>query len=203
MITSASGVKIIVDPYTTSERTYSAINESADIVTVSHEHSDHNDTKAIKGDPEIIRGLVSKAVKGITFSGVASFHDNVQGTQRGANTIFLFAVDGIRFCHLGDLGHRLNSEKMAEIGPVDVLFIPVGGTFTIDAAMATTVAEDLKPKIVLPMHYRTPKSNPTVVPVDDFIKGKANVEQLTGSILELKKDTLPAQMRIIVLQHAR
>ena len=203
VITSTAGLKIITDPYTTGDKTYSAINETADIVTVSHEHSDHNDVAAVKGNPEVIRGAGIKNSKGIITKGIATWHDNVQGTQRGPNTVFCFTIDGIKFCHAGDLGHRLSAEQIAEIGEVHVLFIPVGGFFTIDANVATDVCNDLKPRIIIPMHYKTPKSNPNLAAVDDFLKGKERVEQMTTSILELKSNALPTDTRIIVLQPAR
>jgi L-ascorbate metabolism protein UlaG (beta-lactamase superfamily) len=203
VITSATGLKMITDPYTAGDRTYAAINETADIVTVSHEHADHNDVAAVKGNPEVIRGAGIKNVKGTSIKGIATWHDSTQGTQRGSNTIFCFSVDGIKFCHAGDLGHRLSAEQIAEIGEVHVLFIPVGGFFTIDAKVATDVCNDLKPRIIIPMHYKTPKSNPNLAAVDDFLKGKERVEQLTTSILELKPNALPGDTRIIVLQPAR
>jgi L-ascorbate metabolism protein UlaG (beta-lactamase superfamily) len=203
VITSTTGLKIITDPYTAGDRTYSAINETADIVTVSHEHSDHNDVAAVKGNPEVIKGTGKKNSKGISIEGIATWHDNAQGTQRGPNTLFCFSVDGIKFCHAGDLGHRLSAEQIAQVGEVDILFIPVGGFFTIDARVATDVCNDLKPRIIIPMHYKTPKSNPSLAVVDDFLKGKERVEQPATSILELKPNSLPSDTRIIVLQPAR
>jgi L-ascorbate metabolism protein UlaG (beta-lactamase superfamily) len=203
MITSSTGLKVIIDPYTTNEKTYSAIDETADIVTVSHEHADHNNVAGVKGNPEVIKGSGIKNIKGINFKGVAVFHDDAQGAQRGANTIFCFSLDGVKFCHVGDLGHRLSPEQIAEIGAVDVFFVPVGGFFTIDAKVATDVCNDLKPKIIIPMHYKTPKSNPNLSGIEDFLTGKQNVKQLNTSILEFNPKELPAGSEVFVLQMAR
>jgi L-ascorbate metabolism protein UlaG (beta-lactamase superfamily) len=203
MITAGTGLKVIIDPYTTNEKTYSAIDEVADIVTVSHEHADHNNVAGVNGNPEVVKGNGIKTVKGISFKGIASYHDNAQGSQRGTNTIFCFSLDGVKFCHTGDLGHRLSPEQIAEIGAVDVFFVPVGGFFTIDSRVATDVCTDLKPKVVIPMHYKTPKSNPNLSAVEDFLTGKGNVKQLNTSIYEFTPKDLPASMEIIVLQMAR
>ncbi|MCX6005256.1 MAG: MBL fold metallo-hydrolase, partial [Chloroflexi bacterium] len=178
VITSTTGLKIITDPYTpTSRFTYAPVDESADIVTVSHEHGDHNNVAAVKGNPVIIKGSGSQNIKGIDFKGISTWHDSVQGAERGANTVFCFTLDGVKFCHAGDLGHRLSPEQLAEIGQVDVLFIPVGSVFTVDAAAATEVCNDLKPKVVIPMHYKTPQFSVVLSAVDDFVQGKDNVKQ--------------------------
>jgi len=144
MITSEAGIKIITDPYELRETlTYGEIKESADIVTVSHEHTDHNNVAAVRGNPEIVRGTAR--VKGIEFKGIPCYHDDGKGQLRGNNTILCFEVDGIRVCHLGDLGHQLNGKQVADIAKVDVLLIPVGGFFTIDAKVAGQVCDKLKP----------------------------------------------------------
>ena len=153
LITSETGTKIITDPYVAAENlNYGEIKESADIVTVSHEHGDHNYVDGIRGNPEAIRGTAK--VKGIELKGISTYHDDAKGQQRGKNTVFCFEVDGVRVCHLGDLGHQLNDKQMAELGSVDILLIPVGGNYTIDAKVATQVCDRLKPKVIIPMHFR-------------------------------------------------
>lgn len=204
LITSSSGVRIVTDPYTSNERfNYLPVNETADVVTVSHEHSDHNNVATVGGQPEVIRGVGVKNVKGIEFRGIGSYHDDSSGKQRGANTIFCFSADGIKFCHLGDLGHQLGAEQVAEIGQVDVLFIPVGGGHTIDANAATLISNALKPRITIPMHYGTPKVTFTLAGVEEFLKDKTNVKRLNTSILELKPSSLPVTPEIIVLETAK
>jgi L-ascorbate metabolism protein UlaG (beta-lactamase superfamily) len=199
LITAANGTRIVTDPYTYSPGMgCGAINETADIVTVSHEHGDHNNTGAVKGDPKVIRA--DAEVNGITFKAVVASHDNAGGSQRGKNTIFCFAVDGINLCHCGDLGHELTAEQVNAIGKVDVLMIPVGGFFTIDAGVATQTCDRLKPKVILPMHYKTEKSQMPIAPVDDFLKGKSNVIRSSDSEVEFKTDKLPETTQIIVLK---
>ena len=201
LITSDSGIRIITDPYKTTENlTYGEIRESADIISVSHDHSDHNNAAAVRGDPEVVRG--SAKFKGIEFKGIPSYHDDVQGGKRGSNTIFCFEVDGIRVCHLGDLGHRLSDNQVAELGKVDILLIPVGGFYTIDAEVASQVCHQIKPKVIIPMHFRTAKSFPVLAGVEDFLRGKAGVSWLDTSEMEFREGQLPEATQIIVLKPA-
>ncbi len=203
LITSDAGIRIITDPYTTSERvTYDEIKESADIVTVSHEHGDHNNVAAVGGNPQVVRGAGTKEIKGIKFNGVPAYHDKASGSQRGNNNIFCFEVDGIRVCHLGDLGHQLGDKQAAELGKVDILFIPVGGNFTIDAQIATELYNKLAPKVVMPMHYKTERCSYPISPVDEFLQGKKSVSKLNVSEVEFKRGKLPATTQIIVLKSA-
>jgi L-ascorbate metabolism protein UlaG (beta-lactamase superfamily) len=203
LITSNKGVKIIADPYAKShDLTYGEINESADIVTVSHEHFDHNNVAAVKGSPEVISRAGRSVVKGIEFKGVASYHDDAGGRLRGGNIIFCFGVDGVNVCHLGDLGHRLDDKQLEEIGRVDILLIPVGGVYTIDAKAAAGVCDRLKPRVVIPMHYKTEKGLPGISGVGGFLSGKANVSRPDSSQAEFKPGELPATGQIIVLKPA-
>jgi len=201
LITSDSGIKIITDPYQPDERLkYGEINESADIVTVSHEHGDHNYVSAVRGNPEAIRGTAK--VKGIELKGIPAYHDNTGGSQRGKNTIFCFAVDGVRVCHLGDLGHPLSDKQVAELGSVDILIIPVGGSYTIDAKVAGQVCDKLKPKVIIPMHFRNDKCIFPIAGVDEFLQGKEGVSRLDISEVEFKQGELPATTKIVVLKPA-
>jgi len=201
LITSEAGIRIITDPYTTSESfIYGEIKELADIVTVSHEHGDHNNVAAVRGKPEVVRGTAK--VKGIEFSGISSYHDTAGGSQRGKNTIFCFEVDGIRVCHLGDLGHRLSDKQVAEIGKVDILLVPVGGGPTIDVNVATEVGRKLAPRVIIPMHCKNARCSFPVFGMDDFVKGKKDVTRLDASETEFKREKLPATTQIIVLKPA-
>lgn len=203
LVTSEEGKKIITDPYSVAGGiSYTPIKESADVVTISHDHGDHNNDKAVKGNPHVIRERGIRWVKGIEFKGIPSHHDAAQGNQRGDNTIFRFTVDGINICHLGDLGHLLNDKQIADIGSVDILLIPVGGYFTIDAEQATAISWSLKARVVIPMHYKTSKCALPISKVDEFLKGKENVRNLNSSEIEYKKGKLPEKAEIIVLQHA-
>ncbi len=151
LITADNGTRIITDPYLPNEQLrYGEITESADIVTTSHEHGDHSNVAAVRGNPAVI--TATGEAKGIKFDGISVYHDDSSGSQRGGSTIFCFEVDGIRVCHLGDLGHPLSDDEVKAVGRVDVLLGPVGGVFTIDAAVATGLADRLAPRIVIPMH---------------------------------------------------
>lgn len=201
LITSDAGIRIITDPYETGGGlSYGAITESADIVAVSHGHSDHNNAAAVQGNPTVVKGAAR--VKGIEFEAIPCCHDEVGGRERGKNTIFCFEVDGIRVCHLGDLGHRLSDEQLAELGEVDILLIPVGGFFTIDARVATELCDRLKPRVVIPMHYKTSKCDFPIAGVDQFLQGKQEVRRLDASEVEFKAGELPPPTQIVVLKPA-
>jgi L-ascorbate metabolism protein UlaG (beta-lactamase superfamily) len=203
LITSDSGVRVITDPYSRGGGIdYGPIQETADVVTVSHQHGDHNNVAAVKGKPVVVDAPGAKTVNGIEFLGVPSYHDATKGAQRGPNTIFCFTVDGVCVCHLGDLGHELDAGEVKEIGAVDVLLLPVGGFFTIDARQAAGVCEALKPRVVIPMHVKTTKCDYPITGVEDFLKGRKNVNRVAASETEIKKDKLPSETETVVLQHA-
>ena len=205
LITSDQGVKIITDPYEPGfmgQLNYGKIGDSADFVLISHDHGDHNHTATLPGSPQVVKGNDSKTIKGIQIKGISAFHDGSKGSERGMNTIFTLNVDGIQICHLGDLGHVLSGKDVAEIGPVDLLLIPVGGYFTIDSNVATQVADQVKPKILIPMHFKTEKCGFPIAPVEEFLKGKPNVKRLGVSEATIGKSSLPQATEILVLEHA-
>ena len=201
VITSDSGTRIITDPYQTgASLTYGAIRESADIVTVSHDHFDHGNVAAVKGSPEVVRG--DTRIKEIEFKGIPSYHDETGGRQRGSNTIICFEVDGIRVCHLGDLGHRLSDQQIAELGKVDILLTPVGGFYTIDARAAAEIGHLINPKVIIPMHFKTDKGLPGIAGVEGFLQGKTGVSRLDASEVEFKEGQLPTATQIMVFKPA-
>jgi len=199
LITAENGTRIVTDPYNAGGGLkYGAIKETAEIVTVSHEHGDHNNVSAVKGSPQVVK--TGGEVKGIKIKTVLAAHDDKNGSQRGKNTIFCFEVDGVNVCHAGDLGHELSADQVKAIGRVDALMIPVGGFFTIDARTATKVCDQLKPRVILPMHYKTDKADFPIAGVDEFLKGKSSVTRSNDSEIELKAGKLPAATQIIVLE---
>lgn len=150
---------VVTDPFDSTVG-FSFPSTSADIVTVSHFHSDHNNTKAISGttrrvNPFVIDEPGEYEIEGVSVFGYKTFHDDKSGAERGENIVYVIQSEGIRVVHLGDLGHKL-SEKMVEtLDGVDVLMIPVGGVYTMDAKLALETIETISPSIAIPMHYRT------------------------------------------------
>jgi L-ascorbate metabolism protein UlaG (beta-lactamase superfamily) len=206
LITSDEGIKIMIDPYEPGafggQLSYGKIKDQADIVLTSHDHADHNYTQDLPGTPQVIKGSGSKTIKGILMKGVSTYHDPSKGSERGANTIFTIKINNIQLCHLGDLGHLLSDKELAEIGPVEILLIPVGGFFTIDPEEATRVAEQTRPRILIPMHFKTEKCGFPIAPVENFLKGKTNVKRPRASEITFDQATLPQQMEIVVLEYA-
>ncbi len=205
LITSDAGIKIITDPYPPGGfgLGYGEIKESADIVTVSHGHADHNNAAAVQGNPEVVKEAGTVEIKGIKFNGIPTYHDDAGGSARGTNIIFCFEVDGLRVCHLGDLGHQLGDKEIADLGKVDIVLTPVGGNFTIDASVATEVCGKLAAKVIMPMHYRNDRcSSFPVAGVDDFLQGKTGVSRPDASETEFKAGDLPATAQIMVLKPA-
>ncbi|HOI69254.1 MAG TPA: MBL fold metallo-hydrolase [Methanothrix sp.] len=187
-IEDGSGRVVVTDPFDEAVG-YPLPKTKADVVTISHDHHDHNNVRTLKGNPAVVRGPGKKAAAGIEFRGIASYHDDQGGKRRGKNTIFSFEMDGIRVCHLGDLGHLLSEEDAAALGEVDVLMIPVGGVYTLDAGGAKKVVGQIRPKVVIPMHFMTPALTFKVESADRFLSGQ-RVER-PGHTLEVSKETLP------------
>jgi L-ascorbate metabolism protein UlaG (beta-lactamase superfamily) len=156
-----------------------------DLLLVTHEHVDHNGVEAIDGEPHTLRSTAGTHESPIgQVTGVASEHDDVAGTQRGPNTVFLFELEGVRVCHMGDFGQSgLRDEQAAAIGEVGLLFVPVGGGPTLGAEQAALIVERLQPRWVVPMHYRTPRIG-FLETADAFLDAAANVERLAGASFE-------------------
>ncbi|EQB63951.1 MAG: beta-lactamase fold-like protein Zn-dependent hydrolase [candidate division Zixibacteria bacterium RBG-1] len=200
---SNNKVKIALDPFDSSVG-YPMPDVSADILLMSHGHLDHNNASAVKGNPVQITGYGKKSAKGIDFTGVKTYHDDQQGKSgRGENTVFVWEMEGIRFAHCGDLGHLLTEQNLKEIGAVDVVMIPVGGFYTIDSKVATQNIEKLKPKVVIPMHYKQPFMGDDfpIDKVDVFLQGKKNVQKVGKNTLTLNKEKLPEETTIFVLEY--
>ena len=138
----------------------------------------------------------------ISITGHDTYHDGSKGTERGHNVVFVFEADGLRVCHCGDLGHVLTAHQSAAIGEIDVLLVPVGGTFTVDAAGAHEVADQLAACVTIPMHYKTDKLGFDIAGIDNFVKGKANVKRVGRAEVDLSADKLPPAPEIWVLEHA-
>jgi len=184
---SNEGLSLLLDPFHESEVGYAMPPTRADIVIISHDHLDHNNVDAAGSGAEVIYGPGEYFCRGMEILGIKSYHDAQRGKLLGINTIFCFALDCIRVCHLGDLGHPLSRAQVKNIGAVDLLFLPVGGRYTIDAVGANKVMSQLHPAVTLPMHFQTPALSFELDPVDDFLKGKSPVK-LQERLILAKED---------------
>lgn len=206
---TSGGLRIAIDPF--GDIGYPFPSVTGDVVLVTHEHRDHNNVGLVGGAPRILRGLteggrgwakIYERIAGTLFYTVPSFHDDQFGTARGLNAIFVIETGGFRIAHLGDLGQPFLSEGVLRaIGRADILMIPVGGApFTIGAREATHVVEQIRPRIVIPMHYRT-AVRPDWPGTDErpFLEGKPNVRRLESNTLTVARDHLPATTQIVVM----
>jgi len=197
LIETSQGTKIITDPYDKTVG-YDPIGIDPDIVTVSHQHFDHNYTQEFR-KAKIFDKEGEFEEKGVRLKALLSFHDKEKGALRGKNLIFVINADDIKVAHFGDLGTLdLDYDKLKDI---DIALIPVGGTFTIDAKEASQLIERIQPKIAIPMHYKTSKLGFSIDGVERFLEGKENVER--KEFLEIKKEELKYPTKIIVLKHLR
>jgi len=206
LITTAKGVKIIMDPYQSGafggDLRYGRITDEADIVLSSHDHDDHNYTKDIQGHFTYINKAGTYEEKGVKIRAVPTYHDGSKGSQRGKNLIFIVEADDLKLAHAGDLGHTLDAAAVQGIGAVDILLLPVGGFFTIDSAEAARIVEDLKPRVTIPMHFKTEKCGFPIAPVEDFTRGRERVRDAGSAEVEVSKLTLPREAEIVVLDYA-
>ena len=191
---------VITDPFSPSTG-YTLGKLTADIVTVSHPHPGHSYIQGVADDPRILKSPGEYESAGVLTVGVHTYHDNEKGAQRGKNTAFVIDVDDVMICHLGDLGHVLTAEQVAEMEGVDVLLIPVGGVSTIDAVQAAQVVRQLEPKIVIPMHYKTDAIKRDFETAERFLKEMGVKEAIPQPKLAVNKNSLPLTMQVTVLSY--
>ncbi len=200
-ITSARGTSLVMDPYESGYKgmiQYGPISEPADVVTISHEHGDHNCTEGL-GTPTIVRGDGRWDVDDFRITGIRTFHDSVSGKQRGENTVFLVEVDGLRICHLGDLGHLLGAEQEKLLDRLDILLIPVGGNYTLPTEDAAVEARRLGARVLVPMHYKTDKVGFDLRPLEDFLALISDVEHVRKNVLLSEDLSSFQEPKIVVL----
>jgi L-ascorbate metabolism protein UlaG (beta-lactamase superfamily) len=193
---------LLTDPYS-PQIGLKMSKTSADIVTVSHQHYDHNNISAVTGttkrpNPFIISGPGEYEISGVFIYGLSSFHGGAKGAKRGENTIYVINMDGIRLAHLGDLGHPLRDEQLEELNGVDILMIPVGGTYTLDSHQAVEVINQIEPRMVIPMHYQLPGLKIDLAPVEEFLK-EIGMEVRPIDKLITSIDKLPEERQVVVL----
>ena len=206
-LTESTGISVVTDPYDDSVG-YHMPETDADAVTVSHHHYDHDAISKVKGNPVVLDKETGYILKdSVEISSIMSFHDDCRGKKRGENIIFKFRMDGLDVCHLGDLGEDCSSDLIEMILPVNVLMIPVGGNYTIDAKMAKEYVDRIMPDIVIPMHYRAKGCKLDIDKDDDFIDefdGENVVIAETGDEIEISRDDLDGeQTTIIVMENGQ
>lgn len=183
---------LVIDPHDGKSIGLKTPSVKADIVLITHDHFDHNCVRVVKGDFTTLREPGRREVKGIWVEGMPVFHDEQQGAKRGKVTLFKFQMDGISFCHCGDLGHMLSDEQLKEIGKVDVLFVPVGGVFTIDGGQARDLIRAIRPKVAVPMHFRFQGLSLSIQTLEPFLEGIPERKVLrVGNEIEFEKEELP------------
>lgn len=181
---------VVIDPYA-KETGLTPPRFKADAVLVTHDHYDHSNAESLTGDPMVIRGPGEYEVKDVYVHGIHTFHDEVQGKERGLNTIYKVEIEGIHIAHLGDFGEKeIRDETLEDLGDVDILLIPVGGKFTIDAETAAKVVKKIEPKIAIPMHYKIPGLKINLDGVEDFLKEIGATKAEAQDKLTIKKKDL-------------
>ena len=192
-------ITLVTDPHDGKSIGIPAPSATGDIILVSHDHYDHNKVKSVeKGDSKVVTDERKRNISNIEIKGFESFHDEVQGAKRGNNIIFKFISDDITFCHLGDLGHELDEKTIQQIGEVDILFIPVGGTYTINSEEAWNVIKAIKPKITVPMHYKIEGLSLPIANVDAFLERNTYKILKVGNEIDIEKEELPKEPEIWV-----
>jgi L-ascorbate metabolism protein UlaG (beta-lactamase superfamily) len=174
----------------------------ADIVTVSHSHRGHSYVEGVDNEPRQIRSAGEYEIGGTFITGVASFHDDKKGEIRGKNTIYVIEMDGITLCHLGDLGHHLDSRLIEEIGDIGILFLPVGEVSTIPIDTATEIIRQLEPSIVIPMHYKTEALSGDLSPVSKFLDTMRIKDLEAKPKLSVASSSLPGGTQTVMLSYA-
>jgi L-ascorbate metabolism protein UlaG (beta-lactamase superfamily) len=196
---------VVTDPFDPKMVGLKYPQVEAEIVTLSHDHNDHNQAGLVKGVKKVISGPGEYEIAGVSILGFGSFHDGKNGELRGKNTIYVIEMDGVRLCHLGDLGHGLSEEKIAQLGDIDILFVPVGGEFTIGPKEAVAIVSGIEPYFVIPMHFQTPGLNPAgfakLQPVESFLSECGLTVEKMPKLAVKKEEIIEDQStKVIVLE---
>lgn len=203
LLVSKSGTRIVMDPFTPHfyGRDYGSIDETTDIVTISHHHADHDCASIIKGNPAVFEKAGNFSSNGIEIQGIKSYHDAAGGWERGDNTIYCLDIDGMRVCHMGDLGHLLTDEQLAAMGHIDILILPTGGKATLDPADAKVTINTVEPAIAIPMHFNTGRLT-LPYKTGDLIKLWPDIKVIDSPEIEVSKKELPQKTSVMLLKEA-
>jgi L-ascorbate metabolism protein UlaG (beta-lactamase superfamily) len=202
-ITLKSGLKILLDPYS-AEVGYATQDVEVDIVTISHGHDDHNDLSYVKGDYTLVNTPGVHTFGELTIEGFETWHDHSHGAHRGKNIVYKFSVRGINVCHMGDIGCIPDEDLFGKLCGTDILMIPVGGNFTIDAHEALSICERIEPNIIIPMHFKTPDSRLDIAPLHEFLEAvgrEYDVSHHGQCYLNIDKASLKKRTRVVVMEY--
>ncbi|OPA73386.1 MBL fold metallo-hydrolase [Paenibacillus selenitireducens] len=203
LLTSSSGTRLLIDPYNRLLGYRMPLIET-DILAITHDHRDHNQIQAATGYDLLVNKPYVYTHNQVTIRGIPTYHDKVNGAKRGNNTVYVIQMDDLTICHCGDLGHLLSSDQVREIGHVDILMVPVGGTRTLDGREAAETIHQLQPAITIPMHYRTKALGLAGCflfdKVDTFLQASGmNVSEVHE--LHVTKEQLPTTAHVVVLHY--
>lgn len=197
-------VILVTDPFDPDFIGIKFPKTEADVVTISHDHGDHNFKSVIPGTPIIISGPGEYEVKGAKIIGVSTYHDSQNGRERGKNTVYRILIDGVSIVHCGDLGHKFDDSQLEIVSGANILMIPVGGFYTIDASLASEVVSQIDPDIIIPMHYSASGLNKEIASklmgVDIFLKQMGKEGIAPQPKLVVTKDKLPPEPMVVVLE---
>lgn len=196
-------VSLVTDPYDPKTVGFKFPSVEADIVTVSHDHKDHNQSGLVKGARKVVSGAGEYEIAGVSIIGISQYHDNEKGEKRGKNIIYIYEMDGLRVCHLGDLGHVLSDEIIGQMGGIDILMVPTGGVYTIGPKEAVEVVSQIDPYFVIPMHYQvkglSQEGFSKLSPVEDFLSNSGLTVERTQKFIIKKDDIAEDQSAKVVL----
>lgn len=207
LLTESTGITVITDPFDPQFVGYGFSAPAADIVTVSHGHDDHNYLAGVKNKKQVYDSLGKFEYEGrVHITGIQSFHDDAEGKKRGDNIIYKFGMDGVNICHMGDIGEPCSPELVERLLPVDVLMIPVGGNYTVDAEQAKEYVDRLMPQIVIPMHYKIKHCELDIDKADPFV-GMFDHEFVEEDVAELELDRVDfdenSETRLVVMKRTK
>jgi len=203
LVTTKGGARILFDPYDDTVG-YSRPEKEVDVVVVSHQHFDHNNLDRITGSFTVVDKPGVHTFGEVTIECIPTFHDHSSGAHRGENLVSVLSVRGIRLCHMGDLGSIPGDEVMDKIKGVEILLIPVGGHYTIDAKEALELCERIEPNIIIPMHFRTPATDMDIAPLHEFLDAvgrEYDVSYPGQCYLNIDLATLKKRTRIVVMEY--
>ena len=191
-------ISVVTDPFG-DEVGFAMPKTTCNILTISHDHFDHNNKTAVNSDITF-DAAGEFEFRGTRIRGLRTFHDESGGSQRGSNTMFLFTIDGIKILHCGDLGHLPDSSTMDKLNDVDILLLPVGGNYTLPVPQAVELVHRLEPKIVVPMHFKVPGLKVDISPVDEFVKQLGMEAKRVDALKVNKAELIDDTVNLYILQ---